>query len=373
MVIKTFTKEEFSNIIKSINVPRGLDEEYFYSLYLTINDGIKEVIHANENYRFTPVNPIALLFYIVNEYQFATQNLPIEKIEEIKKQDDFFNGLVSICADKYFTNEQLNYKSHSFLNKFNPQVSTLELYLNFALQSLNTIKSSNQNDVLVINMLKKAFTLSKCILNLLIDGSETEAFSTWRTLHENECILICLNKYGDKMFKSYFKHIKYALAYRGQIKSKEETDKVFEQIKSEMKSYELKSKDMKKYIEYGYLFSIDGIKLNEDFKLNFRDGIQKMAGLSSYSKTYEMSSEISHSSPLLLFSNKQYYFVITLLNLYDSFFRLEKIFNEYYLKCANELKFIHYNQLKKTYMTQLIIIYKQMQNNLLKLKRKDSE
>ena len=295
-----------------------------------------------------------------------------EQIAKLKKDERFFENLASTCADKYFTNEQLNYRSHSFLNKFNPQVSTLELYLNFTLRSIDNFKITDRASQLIVDMLRKAFQLSKCILNLLIDGFETEAFSTWRTLHENECILICLIKNGENIFRSYFKHIQYALAYRNQIATKEETDKIFEEIKKEMKEHELKSKDMKKFIEYGYLFAIPNLTFNEDFKLNFRDGIQKVAGLSSYSKTYEMSSEISHSSPLLLFSNKQYYFIITLLNLYETFFRLEKIFQDSYILYASEANAKQYALLKNRYMSQLLYIYKDVQNQLLSLKRKDS-
>ena len=57
-----------------------------------------------------------------------------------------------------------------------------------------------------------------------------------------------------------------------------------------MKEHNLKSKDMKKYIEYGYLFGVPNITLNEDFKLNFRDGVERVAGLSQYSKMYETAS-----------------------------------------------------------------------------------
>ena len=127
-----------------------------------------------------------------------------------------------------------------------------------------------------------------------------------------------------------------------------------------MKKYDLKSKDMKKYIEYGYLFAIPNIQLNADFKLNFRDGVEKLAGLSNYSKVYEMSSEISHSSPLLLYSKKEYYYAITIINLYESFFRLENVFDQYYKKYVNENIFQQYEILKATYLRQLHYIYQDL-------------
>ena len=45
--------------------------------------------------------------------------------------------------------------------------------------------------------------MCRCIVLLLNNGYETEAFSTWRTLHENECILTVLVRYGNPAIKSY--------------------------------------------------------------------------------------------------------------------------------------------------------------------------
>lgn len=357
---KPLSKEVFNSVLTYLNVIETLDRDFLYDIYEVVNDGIDGLINNEENkaIRFVPVNPISVILYILNEYVYSIKGLNKEQIEKLSSDENFASKLASICADKYITNEQLNFKTVKFMNKYNPPISSLELYLNFALRSLNNIKSDNPYDNLVSDMLKKAFGLGQCILNLLIDGFETEAFSTWRTLHENECILICLIKNGEPMFRSYFKHIKYALAYRGQIKSKEETDQIFAEIKEEMKKYDLKSKDMKKFIEYGYLFEVEGIKLNDDFKLNFRDGVQKLAGLGRYSKVYEMSSEISHSSPLLLFSSKEYYFTITIKHLYESFFRLEDIFDKFYKSFVSKDFYNQYLVLKSTYMQQLQYIYR---------------
>lgn len=355
-----YDKETFLKVIKILNVPSYLDLDFFYDVYQAVSETIINVMNSTEGYSFTPLNPVTVILYILNEYVYSTMKIDKSKIHELSNDDKFSTGLASTCADKYITNEQLSYKSQSYLNRFTPSVSTLSLYLNFILRSLESIKSNNQYAILISDMLKKAFSMGKCILNLLIDGFETEAFSTWRTLHENECILACLIQNGEDIFRAYFRHITYALAYRKQITDKEETDKIFEEIKANMKKYDLKSKDMKKYIEYGYLFAIPNIQLNADFKLNFRDGVEKLAGLSNYSKVYEMSSEISHSSPLLLYSKKEYYYAITIINLYESFFRLENVFDQYYKKYVNENIFKQYEILKATYLRQLHYIYQDL-------------
>ena len=357
MKIKKVNKNQLVNILKRLNSSKEvfLFTNEIYEIYETVCDGIEEVMKITEFKEYTYVNPVVIILYIVNElgFYFKSRNFSPEKIGEILKTDSFVEFIGSIVCDKYLTNEQLNYKSPAFLNKFNPQISTLSLYFNFCLNILNKSYNLNKYDDLVKNMLKNSLSLGQCIENLLINAFDVEAFSTWRTMHENECILYCLVLNGKETFDSYFRHIQYSLAYRGQIKNKEQTDKIFEEIKSKMKEYNLKSKDMKKFIEYGYLFSIKDKEFNVDFKLNFRDGVETIAGLKSYSKIYELSSEIAHSSPLLIFSNREYYFNLTLLNLYETFFRLEKVFYIFYKKVSKKDEVEQYETLQKIYINQL--------------------
>jgi len=314
-------------------------------------------MNSASNYNFIPVNHVVVILYILNEYFYTLDTLTTEGKKDLHNSGDLSSMLASICCDKYLTNEQLNYRSQIFLNKFNPQISTLSLYLNFTLTTLERIQVNKNDQIsdLIKRMLLKAFSLSKCILDLLINGFETEAFSTWRTLHENESILACLMIYKEPMFKEYFKHITYALAYRHQIKE-DDQNAVFEQIKTEMRAHNLKSKDMKKFIEYGYLYVVPDFEA-KGMKLNFRDGVEKTAGLSMYAKFYEMSSEIAHSSPLLLLSRQSYFMSLTLINLYESFFRLEKIFAGYFEAYSTKENFERYKSLKNLYMSQLSVIY----------------
>lgn len=349
-------EKEFIRILNTLNYYEEDNYDYLYEVYDFVIDSIYEVINISD-LNFSQVNHYIAILYILNEFTYSLSLFGVDKKEIYKQNDDLFSILASICADKYLTNEKLNYKSKTFINRFNVPISTLDLYLNFLLRTLEAYNPQGKSDRLVKDMLTKGFSMSKCMLSLLINGFETEAFSTWRTLHENECILLCLIKNGEVMFNEYYKHIQYALAYRGQLKSKEETDKVFLEIKAEMKEHELKSKDMKKFIEYGYLYSAKDIGAMSNFKLNFRDGVETVAGLSTYSKVYEMASEIAHSSPLLLYSNKNYFFEITMLNLYETFFRMENVFNAYHKATTDKETYEKYINLKKLYMSQLTSIY----------------
>ena len=359
-------KETFVHFLKERKLADEKDFDNLYELYDLVTETISEILAQTNNPFNVYVNHYVVILYIINEYKFYLFSHNIKDHSLITKDSEEIQVIGSLCADKFLTNEKLNFKSEAFLNKFNPPISTLDLYLNFSLRTLESIKVKDRNASLIRDMLTKAMKMGKCIVNLLTDGFETEAFSTWRTLHENECIMICLVKNGAEMFDAYFKHIRYALAYRNQIQNKEEVDKIFEQIKSEMKEHGLKSKDMKKYIEYGYLYTAKNQNPENPLKLNFRDGVEKLAGLNNYSKVYEMASEIAHSSPLLLFSKRSYYFEITLLNLYESFFRLEVIFEAYYRSVNNEEVVKQYENMKAVYLKELHLIYTVMQKSFLR-------
>ena len=359
-------KETFVNFLKERKLADEVDFDNLYELYDLVTETISEILAQTNNPFNVYVNHYVVILYIINEYKFYLFSHNIKDHSLITKDSEDIQVIGSLCADKFLTNEKLNFKSEAFLNKFNPPISTLDLYLNFSLRTLESIKVKDRNASLIRDMLTKAMKMGKCIVNLLTDGFETEAFSTWRTLHENECIMICIVKNGAEMFDAYFKHIRYALAYRNQIQNKEEVDKIFEQIKLEMKEHGLKSKDMKKYIEYGYLYTAKNQNPDDPLKLNFRDGVEKLAGLNNYSKVYEMASEIAHSSPLLLFSKRSYYFEITLLNLYESFFRLEVIFEAYYRSVNNEEVVKQYENMKAVYLKELHLIYTVMQNSFLR-------
>ena len=124
-----------------------------------------------------------------------------------------------------------------------------------------------------------------------------------------------------------------------------------------MKALDLKSKDMKKFIEYGWLTAIPNYNQDKMFKFNFRDGVERLAELSAYSKLYEMASEISHSSPILIYSRDEYYLRLVLLTVYECFFRYEKIFSDFYLSRISESEADRYAAMKKVYYSILFYIY----------------
>jgi hypothetical protein len=351
------TQEQFSSLLQDLGFPKRNDEAFLYQCFLDAMDSSGSLKDQSPLLAHMPINPVQLMLYLVNEHIFYCANHPEKKEEDLQNDENYEQFLISVSLDKYFTNEHLSYRSGSFASRFVPEISTINLYLNFILGMLSRYKQGDPKETLVVDILQKGFSMAKCIVDLLTNGFETEAFSTWRTLHENECILQVIVKYGQPVIDEYLKHLRYALAFRGALPTKEETDATFEEIKAGMRSIDLKSKDMKRYIEYGWLLGVPNAMSMEGFKFNFRDGVERCAGLRDYAKVYEMSSEIAHSSPLLIYSRKNYFYLITMLNLYESFFRLEKIFSTIYLSTVPENDQNRYVAMRKLYFSELLACY----------------
>ena len=352
-----WTKEQVANYLKGIQVTVELDPDYIYDVYEMANEFIGIVDQENVQIEVKEINQFELLLYCVGEYYYSISHLNAEELARFKANEEYPSSMASVAADKYLSLSIFNHVEKKLSNRFIPSASSLNIYLNFMLNIVKGYKKNDPQSSLISDLLMKSLTISRCILENLLNGYETEAFSSWRTLHECECTLILLDKYGAPLINKYLRHMNFGLAFNDTIPDKEQQDRIFLEMKEEMRGYGLKSKDIRKYIEYGWLYLIAD-KDDPNFKLNFRDGLEKLAGLEVYSKRYELSSEIIHSTPLLIYSNKEYFYYMTLLSLYESFFRLEKVFVSLFSQRVSEMQMKQYEEMRRVYYSQLVIIHK---------------
>ena len=352
-----WTKEQVARYLKGIQVTVELDPDYIYDVYEMANEFIGIVDQENVQIEVKEINQFELLLYCVGEYYYSISHLNAEELARFKANEEYPSSMASVAADKYLSLSIFNHVEKKLSNRFIPSASSLNIYLNFMLNIVKGYKKNDPQSSLISDLLMKSLTISRCILENLLNGYETEAFSSWRTLHECECTLILLDKYGALLINKYLRHMNFGLAFNDTIPDKEQQDRIFLEMKEEMRGYGLKSKDIRKYIEYGWLYLIAD-KDDPNFKLNFRDGLEKLAGLEVYSKRYELSSEIIHSTPLLIYSNKEYFYYMTLLSLYESFFRLEKVFVSLFSQRVSEMQMKQYEEMRRVYYSQLVIIHK---------------
>lgn len=161
-----------------------------------------------------------------------------------------------------------------------------------------------------------------------------DAYVSWRTIHESESTLLLLVENGDETKDTYVKHIAYSnMYYNPELFPEELRNDVFEnQIKKEMASHDLKSKDMKKFLEYGWLYSCKEYDKNKypKFKLNFNDGVDTLAGFrDEYNEFYRGTSEISHSSSIFFYANEETIMDIATMLVFESSSRIFKLYYKY--------------------------------------------
>ncbi|HHT67238.1 MAG TPA: hypothetical protein GX010_03325 [Erysipelotrichaceae bacterium] len=354
---KLLPKQKVAEIVSNLHLDAILNVDYLYDVYEMANEVIDYLEEENAQIEVKEVNQFDLLLYSIGEYHYSVSYLSEENRNKFIQDEQVASSMASVAADKYLSLSIFNHVERKLSNRFLPPASSLYLYLNFMLNIVKGYKKNDPQSSLISDLLMKSLTISRCILDELLSGYETEAFSSWRTLHECECTLILLDRHGEPLINRYLKHMNYGFAFNNTMDNKEEQDKVFYEMKEEMRTFNLKSKDIKKYIEYGWLYQIVPSD-NETFKLNFRDGLQKLAGLEIYAKRYEISSEIVHSTPLLIYSNKDYFYYMTLLSLYESFFRLENVFVSLLSKRVNPEQMKQYRQMRSVYYAQLVTIHK---------------
>lgn len=337
------SEEIFKEIYQTYNFKEDIELET-YNLFLKIQEELnKRLINKNQTYSKT-----VLAKYLLEEVNFNLNSFIKKPIRNVMKETFFQNQIIATVFDKFFFNELNPYHAISLVNKESPSISTMELYLNFIMNRLEVIKKNNEQKDILADMMSKAFLMFKSVNYLLINGSETEAFATWRTIHELECVIKVIfdNQY---IIPIYLQHMVYNNAFRDEFEDKVAQQAIIDDLKTHMKEHDLKSKDMKKYIEYGWLYAVKDIEKKEGFKLNFRNGLELAASLESYSQDYEMSSEVAHSSPLLIYSNKIFFKNVTILRSYESFLRLEEIFYSY-LKSYKNIDSSSYEKMRKRYL-----------------------
>ena len=356
-MIYKLSQEEFKIAVEQLRAPIDTDVIFLYKVYEASIDGIIALNDTNIFQNINGINNYDVINYCIGEYIYLTSPMKEEDCKSFLANDNNINTMASIVADKYLSLSMFNYNQKKFMNYYLPPISSMNLYLNFLLNVINSNKKNEPHITLVSDLLNKSISISRCILSLLVDGYVTEAFATWRTLHECECTLILLEKYGNPLINLYLKHMKYGIAYKNGISDKNEQDQIFVEIKSEMAEHGLKSKDMKKYIEYGWLYGVKEFNDLPNGKLNFKDGLEAASGVTQYGNSYNLSSEIVHATPMLIYSNKDYFYYVTLLYLYECFFRLEKAFISLYSHEVDEAKKQSYLKMRKVYYAHLVNIY----------------
>lgn len=306
-MVKTVSQNDKNNLDKLITIVLTNYSKNFSIPVTNITPHVKNSLFS-----------IAFMFY-----SYLTKDMTEE--EKLNLPNSILFEATSFTLKCHLSQSENRYRDYTTVSQSTNAdlFCVFETSLDFLVEVCKPLSKSNPLQTLLPDLFLKFFSQAYGIFRMLSLNLPSEAYSIWRTLHEAECVIKLLNEGGVDLQNVYLRHLVYNNAFRHAIQDKDETDKIFAELKSNMAAHNLKSKDMKKYIEYGWLYSCKDYHEDDvSYKLNFRDGLQKAASLGEYNQWYETASELIHSSPIFFYSNNAFFMDLTSLNLGDSLLRV---------------------------------------------------
>ncbi|MBU1143214.1 MAG: hypothetical protein KKH92_06135 [Firmicutes bacterium] len=240
-------------------------------------------------------------------------------------------------------------------NKYNPTskielnqtIDISEKLCDAMLNLIVNLKSPVENyvDTLLVSMIN-VIKKTKAILKLVSLGYENEAFILWRSLHEEECILFVLNKYGEVAANAFENHescmvLNYENLEVNDLISKEMATKLKsdilimeEKLINEMSRFSVKNR--KGFIDYGWLLSIDDFNSKfqkKEVSLSFTGGLQKFAEQNHTNQEFSYSSKYIHSTYHAQKNKKNRDLLnLVLIDAMNSLKNVQSIFNAFIVK-----------------------------------------
>lgn len=268
--------------------------------------------------------------YCIGEYEFYREN------GDALKQQLSEEELVVKVANKYMSMRiaEENGTFENGMKSYDHLVTTLST-ATMALESVNApLSRHDPNFSLMNDLFETTFKKITGFCRMMVLGLYLDAYVSWRTIHESESTLYLLVNNGDEAKFSYVRHIAYSnMYYTPSMFPDQERDAVFEnEIKKEMTEHGLKSKDMKKFLEYGWLYDCKEFDMEKHpkFKLNFNDGVDELSGLRDrYNEFYRGTSEIAHSSSIFFYANEKGIKDVALMLTYESATRIFGLFMQF--------------------------------------------
>ncbi len=232
-----------------------------------------------------------IVSYIFYYHIFHTSHLPSELVQKLEGDAAYRECLVRDVAVYIVINEHLNVEKRSNTSEYSPEIAAYNMACSYTLYVLGSVRGDDRRMNGMNNLFKKAFVTIKSVVGLLAAGNSCDAVILWRHLHELECVLSVLGAGDDDLFFRYVRHMEYL-----NMESSPHAEALQERLSQECKAYGVKERNA--FVNYGWLLYVPGFRegMGKEYRLNFKDGLQKAAGLSARHAAYASASKILHPS-----------------------------------------------------------------------------
>ena len=155
-----YTLEETKKLINKFGLTNYVDLDFIYGIYSVAFEGILELNDSSNDISVNYIDSFALVQYCIGEYLYIFSPLDNERKKSIMEKEKNSNQIASIVADKYLSLGLFNYNEQKFNNKFSPEISSINLYLNFILNILKGYNKNNPRVTLIRDLLMKSISIS---------------------------------------------------------------------------------------------------------------------------------------------------------------------------------------------------------------------
>ena len=254
-----------------------------------------------------------IVSYIYYYHLFHTSHLPEELTKKLESDEKYREMLVRDVAVYIVINEHLNVEKISNTSEYSPEIAAYNMACSYSLYILGSFKGTDRRMNGINNLFKKAMVTIKSVIHLLAAGNGCDAVILWRHLHELECVLIVLCTKGEDLFFRYIKHMEYF-----DMEGNPRAEELQQRLSEECKAFGVKERNA--FINYGWLEYVDGFRegFGKEYRLNFKDGLQKIAGLSARHAAYASASKILHPSAWVVTIRDDKFYKFTVFELFRS-------------------------------------------------------
>lgn len=252
-----------------------------------------------------------IVSYIYYYHIFHTSHLPEELTKKLESDEKYREMLVRDVAVYIVINEHLNVEKISNTSEYSPEIAAYNMACSYSLYILGSFKGTDRRMNGINNLFKKAMVTIKSVIHLLAAGNSCDAVILWRHLHELECVLIVLCTKGEDLFFRYIKHMEYF-----DMEGNPRAEELQQRLSEECKAFGVKERNA--FINYGWLEYVDGFRegFGKEYRLNFKDGLQKIAGLSARHAAYASASKILHPSAWVVTIRDDKFYKFTVFELF---------------------------------------------------------
>ena len=308
---------------------RTPNAEFLRAMYARVKERYvqelqKRKIHLNA---LDGVRMDELVSYIFYYHLFQTSYLPAEFVARLEEDEKYRSMLVHDVAVYVVINEHLNVEKISNTSPCSPEIAAYNMACSYSLFILGSFKGEDVRMNGIGNLFRKSMVTTKGVIGLLAAGNSCDAVILWRHLHELECVLTVLGTKGEDLYFRYVRHMEYF-----DMENNPRKEELQQRLAEECKAYGVKERNA--FINYGWLVYVEGFKegFGKEYRLNFKDGLQKMAGQSARHAAYASASKILHPSAWVVAIRDDKFYKFTMFELYRSLVNIVGQIKSYVLR-----------------------------------------